>query len=672
MKKLLLTVWLLAALTLSSHAQKVSALPNVTTLTSNSLFSVASGGTATRSIAFGQLTQQLAAAWSPVWGSVNLSVSTNGFDAASSRWIWRTPVIAFDTWAAFQSALHLSPRSNIVERWITNLANVLYTNGLAEKLGTAIWIDDGWCFPTSARDGNGDFVANTNIFPAGFSNVIAMVHAKKSKVFLYTAMGTNTCLGMAGSPTNTMYRDIQWMMRMGADGVYIDTCDNTVVDDVEFLRVNIRTCRQAIEDYQALVYSTQGVPRPFYVEVTTGNGSATPGVQTLDAATFEAVNASGYNWTYQGVDDVFKIIDNGREAIQYFGPYTKPGFFPDMMRVYDTQAGAATITPRWESVFAVHAMACAQLRTGAGDTAVGQWTNGVYSGSGYGEGYEWSQMTNIFVRYLGNSDLMAVWRDPQVLPATIVRNSGLKQVWAKPLVNDRKAVLLINLSATNFTETINVRDFGGESNKTYYLLNVFTNKSRVTFQNTVNATCTSSNVLLFIAGPQPEADNLANRETIYSFQTVSLSGTGASKATTASQLPTPFFSNDGVNQTAANNTFWFNLQVPWWATNATIRLRMYSAGTGTIAWTNSITCYEYDINTRRQHDSTTTPGDGWPTVTNQPVILTGGQAAWVTNFFPMVSTNDARELVVNVNASSNASARYILGGIHVKWGGSEY
>ncbi len=75
MKKLFLFApLLLCVLALNAHAQKVSALANVAAVSSNTLFSVASGGTATRSIAFGQLEAQLR--------TNNFSRSTNSTFAA--------------------------------------------------------------------------------------------------------------------------------------------------------------------------------------------------------------------------------------------------------------------------------------------------------------------------------------------------------------------------------------------------------------------------------------------------------------------------------------------------------------------------------------------------------------------------------------------------------------
>lgn len=553
------------------------------------------------------------------------------------------PMITFDTWSSFQSTLQLDPYSTNAAAWVTNLAAQLFTNGIAAAVQPAIWIDDGW--QAAARDGSGDLTWNTEVFP-NLTNTIKEVHAKQCLVFLYTSHATNTCGGLPGSPTNVMYRDITKMLTWGADGVFIDTCQQlSVVNDDNFLAFNLAEAHRAVSDYNLAVYSTQGVVRPFYISTATGNGADSPGTQNITRSHFNYCQSLSWNWRQQGTGDHYKTWVNALDALEFFGRFTRPGFTPDMCRVYDAQNGAAG--QKWEHEFSAHAMVSAQMRTGAGDTRVCTWTNAAYAG-GYGEGYEIYQMTNVFLRYLSNADLLYIWRD-NVRSPRIVWTNDLTQLWVKDLNNGGRAAWLVNLASTSYVATVRVQDLGVFGTLKYK--NVFTNSDSSYFSSSFSTTVGSSNSLLYLITPDTRQ---TEREEARSWQEVTVTGTGVSIQTSASPMGTPWFAQDGIYQANANNFWQFTMEVPVWATSVQLRYLVLSDFAGDVAWTNTVGRYYWGPTGRASFGTYTAPG----------IVTSSGVASWYTNAFTMPETNSPKELIVTFGASSNTSPRRVVGGIH--------
>lgn len=577
-----------------------------------------------------------------------LQYATNG-PVADLHSQWPLPVLGFDTWASWQIDFS-DYRSNIVERWITNLANTIYTNGLSKEVGV-IWIDDGWTAPE--RDSGGDLTWNTNIFPATLPSVISMCGEKGVGVILYSARGTNTCGGLPGSPTNTVYRDIFRMMDWGAAGCFFDSCNNTVAADRRFTQVWARLARQAVLDYQALAFSTGGVVRPFYIVTATGNGADNYPSQISTPDLFQ-LNSVSWNWNDQ-TSTIEGFVTMAKDTLKFLGPYIKPGFYPDALRVYAPQMVDSS---RLNQGLAVMAMTCQQLRIGAGDTQVGSWTNTAYAG-GYGEGYSWYQMTNKIVPVLGNQELLNVWRDPLVSPAKIVWTNQLSELWVKRLVKpEKKAFTLLNLAATNCALSVNVTDFGGFSNVVYKVRNVLSNSTESIFANQFSYTVGPSNVVLFTVEPAETEWKQINNEAVEtrwqaaSWKGINFNGTGLSAQTVASPMGSPFVISEGMYQSGANNFWQHGLVPPAWATNVTLAYCVYSDFAGIVAWTNAVRAYYYPTAGSLQVQAANT---------NWTVVTTSGAATWVTNSAIFITTNAPREIIVTFGASSNTSPRRVVG-----------
>lgn len=564
---------------------------------------------------------------------------------------WPLPLIAFDTWATWQASVHELYSTNVAA-WATNLANTLYTNGLAKSVGTVIWIDDGWVVTNRV---NNRIMWNTNMFPMGMTNLAKMVHAKNSKLFLYSSRATNTCAGLVGSPTNYVYQDIQDMMSWGIDGCFFDTCNNTVEQDAQYSTVWTKLAQQSISDFQIATYATQGVVMPFYLNTTTGNGAESPGQQHAVAQFFNVVNALGWNWTDQA-STLTSYVAQAKETLKFLGPYIRPGFYPDALRVYAPNMVDNTY---FLPAMIPLAMTCQQLRIGAGDRSNPDWPVTNHTAATYDAGYPYWQMTNSILPMLGNTKLMEVWLDPLVSPATIVWTNQATELWVKRLVDqNRKAVSLMNLAATNCTVSINIKDFGGASNVAYTVWNVLSNSMETVFANQFSYTLAPTNAVLFTIEPADSSQKVFSsvvsdtRWEAVSWKEMNFTGTGLSQQTVAATMGSPFAPlSEGMYQSAANNFWQHGVPLPAWATNVTLAYCVYSDFAGTVAWTNAVRVYSYQLT-----GAQTTLAD-----TNWPVVTTSGTATWITNIATFATTNIPREIVVTFGGSSNSSPRRVIG-----------
>lgn len=603
-------------------------------------------------------------AGSSVTGSVNNSATANSLSYSSNAPLtgqlneqWPLPVLGFDTWSTWQASFH-NYRSNTVERWITNLANTINTNGLAKKMDAVIWIDDGWMSPT--LDAQSNLTWDANIFPDSLTNVIKKCAAKGVGIILYSSRATNVCSGLPGSPINLVYQHVQRMMSWGAVGCFFDSCDNTIAEDIQYSRAWARLAQQAVLDYQSAIYSTGGVVRPFYIVTATGNGAENYPSQ-ISVPDFMGFNAVSWNWTDQ-TSSLTGYVYQAKETLKYLGATLKPGRYADALRVYTPQmvdgeflrAGLATM-----------AMTCQQLRIGAGDSLIGEWGVSNHVASTYDYGYSNWQMTNSILPILGNQEFVNIWRDPLVSPAKIIWTNQLSELWVKRLVDDnKKAFLLFNLAATNCTLSVTAPDLGGVSNVAYVVRNVMSNNAvEKIFSDSFSYTIAGTNAVLFTITPMAtetvnESTITDHQETVNTWTILNVTGTGVSKQSLASPMGS-WTIGDGIYQSGANNFWQWNCFAPTWATNFTVRYRVFCDFSGSVTWTNTTRWYHY-ADTPGQ-----TPHSG---VDSNTVITTGNNTAmWVTNSVNLSVTNFPKEVIVTFGACSNSSARRIIGPAYIKF-----
>jgi len=103
--------------------------------------------------------------------------------------ILRKPYMGFNTWSAFGS--------DISEKLIMELVDIIYNGPLAKAGYNYIIIDDGWAL--SERDLNDNLQPDPKKFPNGLKYLSNYIHSKGLKLGIYTSAGSKTCQGLAGS-----------------------------------------------------------------------------------------------------------------------------------------------------------------------------------------------------------------------------------------------------------------------------------------------------------------------------------------------------------------------------------------------------------------------------------------------------------------------------------------
>jgi len=271
-------------------------------------------------------------------------------------------------------------------------------------------------------------------------------------------------------------------------------------------------------------------------------------------------------------------------------------------------------------------------------------------------------------QWLTNQVVAGIHQDAANIPGKHVWSNSLAEVWVRPfggLNTKSNTILVINSSTTNKTITISNEwlnlpsDVSLDYSDAFFGTNVASDAV-----GSASVSLSATNVLLLRAYPSTGASpNQRGQWQVISARDMTYSGTGVSENTLPAYGPAPFYNTDGIAQTAANTAYTISFAAPQWASKATVVARYYSAYAGSVAWTNSPGWQYYNQTTRVTWDSSNDAA-----VTNQAVITTSGQANWATNIFGLSTvTGDPRIVYINGDASSNASARYIIGPMLVKW-----
>jgi hypothetical protein len=232
-----------------------------------------------------------------------------------------------------------------------------------------------------------------------------------------------------------------------------------------------------------------------------------------------------------------------------------------------------------------------------------------------------------------------------------------------------RSIAVINFNPPPKGPSTNVvvswKDFDGEPGTAYDLENVWTG-DRSTFTNEFTATAQVQSVSLYKVTESVSATSATTsareQSDIILSRTVKLAGTGV--ALNSSQVA-PFSNDEGINQANANAGV-FSIVMPpppLWASNAVYSFETYSEYTNApVLWTNTWYPYFFSTNARIGYVQSSY------VVSNNPLVKT-----WQTNtvnfkdvYYPYV-TNCLKEVSLLMGASSNSSARKIIGPIYVTY-----
>ena len=313
-----------------------------------------------------------------------------------------TPPMGWNSWNKFGC--------NVSEDLIKSVADAIATNGMKDAGYQYVVIDDCW---QVSRDANGNIAADPKQFPSGIKALSDYVHSKGLKFGLYSDAGAKTCAGRPGSQGHE-YQDALQYARWGADYLKYDWC-NTGTRNAEEAYLTMSTA--LLSTGRPIVFSIceWGTAKPWLWGKGTGNLWRTTG-DISDKWTSKKKWPDGTCCEYGMVD----ILDMQIGLESFAGP----GHWndPDMLEVGN---GGMTI-PEYRAHFSLWALLSAPLIAG----------NDVRS------------MSPEIKEILTNSEAIAVNQDKLGREGRRIRKDRDLEVWAKPLSDGSRAVILFNRGAT--------------------------------------------------------------------------------------------------------------------------------------------------------------------------------------------------------------------------------
>jgi alpha-galactosidase len=309
-----------------------------------------------------------------------------------------TPPMGWNSWNKFHC--------NVSEDLIKSVADAMATNGMKEAGYQYVVIDDCW---QVKRDENGNIVADPQRFPSGIKVLADYVHAKGLKFGIYSDAGTKTCAGRPGSQGHE-YQDALQYARWGVDYLKYDWCNTGT--------------RNAEEAYSTMSHALMATGRPIVFSMCEW-GTAKPwlwgkGIGNLWRTTDDIGDkwSARNKWKDGGCCEygMVEILDQQVGIESFAGP----GHWndPDMLEV----GNGGMTTTEYRAHFSLWAMLAAPLIAG----------NDVRS------------MTPEIKEILTNTEVIGVNQDKLGREGHRIRKNGDLEVWAKPLSDGSRAVILFN------------------------------------------------------------------------------------------------------------------------------------------------------------------------------------------------------------------------------------
>lgn len=344
---------------------------------------------------------------------------------SSSKQLAATPPMGWNSWNTFGN--------NINEDVVRETADALISSGLKECGYEYLVIDDCWSIK-DRRDGNGDLIPDPEKFPSGIQALADYVHSRGFKIGIYSDAAQKTCAGYPGS-LGFEDQDAQLWASWGIDFLKYDYCHAPLFDQAI-----------AIERYTRMGEALRNTGREFLFSLCEwGNqaphlwGRKVGGhMWRASGDVFDSwVNLWHNGWYSIGVD---VSIDLAAELQEYGGP----GGWNDLdMLVVGLKgkgqiAGTGMSFVEYQTHMSLWVMACSPLMIGC----------------------DVRKLEPDTASLLMNREVLEVNQDPLGIPGKRVKQSGLCEIWKKPLTDGSVAIAVINRGSRPEDVTVRARDIG--------------------------------------------------------------------------------------------------------------------------------------------------------------------------------------------------------------------
>ncbi len=375
---------------------------------------------------------------------------------APSQGLALTPPMGWNTWNKFGC--------NVSDELVRGMADAMVHSGMKDAGYQYIVIDDCW---QVKRDENGNIVPDPQRFPHGMKALADYVHSLGLKFGVYSDAGSRTCAGRPGGLGHE-YQDALQYAAWGVDYLKYDWC-NTTSQDAKASYANIRHALDATGRPIVLSICEWGTAKPWlWGEEVGGNLWRTTGdIQDRWAGKLKWGNGACCSF------GVLAILDAEATIASYAGP----GHWndPDMLEVGN---GHMTDT-EYSSHFSLWAMLAAPLMAG----------NDLRS------------MAPAIHNILTNKEVIAIDQDPLGHQGTRVWKDGDLEVWARPIKDGNRAVILLNRGDAEHTITAHWTDLNYPSHLSAAVRDLWQHKDLGTFTGSFSASVPSHGVVMVTVKP---------------------------------------------------------------------------------------------------------------------------------------------------------------------------
>lgn len=597
--------------------------------------------------------------------------STNGVFISEYRIAERCPLPP-RIWGSWNDYTVYPFATNITETNILLQAMWMKTNGMWDAGWRWIVIEEGW---NCGLDSNGNFLI-TNRFPNGMKYMADTLREMGFKPGIYTGIGANgpalTCMGFAGTCYTNLDRHMQFFADCGFEFLFLDSCDGYFPwtqgpagapvarygDERALFVERGRLINEAIERAKFKYPPTLLLSAPHALS-TNALGTLYPDQQGTHQANIFVISPTN-TWDFIASNEFGDIARHYLTNQSLAARLTGKGHYP-----YGLILPAALAHREMRLAVGWNIMLCAMMN----------FESGGARRAFPGDPVTYPPSTwNMFGVDDARTNLLAaaLHQDPAVIPGYVVYSNASAYMVVKPFGgynSGTNTVMLVNYGGTSATFQMQHKFVRMPDSVPLTYTDVYfgTNVASLVTSNAA-ISVPSSNLFLLLSYPStanPSRELVING----SFRSGPLTGTGASEITATSYAPSDrWFARGGIVQSAANNSFNYYIGIPKWASSVQFSCKVTCEANGTVAWTNT-PGYEYysaSAASRVSFDSTSDAN-----VTNTHINTTRTTLTTYTTGFPVPITNAPRFFVFSMGASSNSSARYVLGDYQMKFIGTE-
>jgi len=331
----------------------------------------------------------------------------------------RTPPMGWNSWATYELSIN--------EELIRSIADAMVRTGMRDGGYEYVIVDAGWKAKNRNLDGN--LQPDPNKFPSGMKALADYIHARGLKFGIYTDAGSMDCVSDQPGSKGFEEQDARVFAAWGVDYVKEDWCNTQGIDAKEAYG---KMSQAIAATGRPIVFSTceWGDHKPWEWAADVANLWRTTGdsKDCWDCGRETMNKPGGYprGWTL--------ILDAEKSLARFAGP----GHWndPDMLQV-----GHPGLTlDESRAHFSLWAILAAPLIA----------TNDLRS------------MSAEVREVLTNAEVIAVDQDAAGRQGTLARKDGQIEIWARPLSNRDRALVLFNRSTSAAVVRLRRSDLTGK------------------------------------------------------------------------------------------------------------------------------------------------------------------------------------------------------------------